>query len=404
MNVCFLSKSFSHTRGGIETYVRDMAEALTKVGHNVHIITLRSSVEKTHTGSLNEKTFIHEVKDNREPFRGSWRIDRMIPFLDICYSYKVYKLLSQLIKNYKIDIVESPDWLYEGYWFSFQRRSIPLIARFHGHISIFLYYYTKTMKRNLHNRIKWWQEKKQAVNADGISINSSFYAGIVKKNWLLDLRKIKIIPNGVNMDIFSFSPNRKNEDITLLYVGRLEENKGIGILCDALLDVYKEYPLVKTIFVGLDKQHERFKCSWRQFLNEKLKNFRVQFIDPVNRTELSKLYRESTVCIFPSLYEAFGITALEAMSCGRPVIATRTGGFPDMIQNLVNGILVSPGDIKELSSAIKMLINNSELRDKLGREARVAVENKFCIGKVAQMTIDFYRETISKFQTYTAPH
>lgn len=398
MNICYLSKTFGSTHGGIENYTYIMAKALSTKRHNIHIITCAN--KKLRNRNENEKgIYFHRVTDKYEPFRGSWRIDAVIPFLDFRYSCLVDKQLSNIHDKYGIDIVESPDWLYEGLRFSLRNKKIPLVVRLHGHISIFKYYNNNgSIRKNLHNRLKFYQERLQAINADGLSACSKNYASFIEKNWKINHKRIKIMPPAIDAEFFTAASFTEEKRPKILYVGRLEENKGVGILSDALRVITKDFKDIEVLFIGLDKKHEKYNCTWREYLKENLPDCKITFIDPIPSEKLIKYYQESTICVFPSLFEGFGIVALEAMACGRPVIATETGGFPEIISNGVNSLLVPPGDSNVLATKISELLNNKQLREYLGTNARKTIDERFNIKKVADKTLEFYKEVINRFK------
>ena len=158
--------------------------------------------------------------------------------------------------------------------------------------------------------------------------------------------KIEIVPNGV--DEF-FSPGGSEEDY-LLYAGTMEPRKGI----DDLLDVWRSLPAPRPRLVLSGDR------GWRTAVPEDEGVVSRGF---VTREELRDLYRGALAFIYPSKYEGFGLPPLEAMACGAPVVATRTGAIPDYAGDAA--LLVQPGDRAALRAAIVKVIENRSLRNEL---------------------------------------
>jgi glycosyltransferase involved in cell wall biosynthesis len=96
---------------------------------------------------------------------------------------------------------------------------------------------------------------------------------------------------------------------------------------------------------------------------------KVIFHGVVGLKDLEKFYSEADIFVLPSLYEPFGIVFAEAMSFGLPIIATRVGGIPELVEDGENGFLVPPKDVNSLADAIDKLVSDAELREKFGRRS-----------------------------------
>ena len=162
-------------------------------------------------------------------------------------------------------------------------------------------------------------------------------------------RLIEIVPNGV--DPF-FTPGGEEGD-SILFVGTLEPRKGL----DDLLAVYRSLPLPRPpLIVAGD-------AGWKT----RVEGDGVEVRGFVSREELRALYRGARVFVYPSRYEGFGIPPLEAMACGAPVVATRTGAIPEYAGDAA--LLVNPGDRDALRSALLRLLGDTSLRRDLGARA-----------------------------------
>ena len=122
---------------------------------------------------------------------------------------------------------------------------------------------------------------------------------------------------------------------------------------------------------------------------------RVHFTDHLPTDDLVKLYNQATLVVSPSLYEGFGLPAAEGMSTGSPVIATTGGAFPEIIDHNKTGWLVPPGDSRALADAIRKLMDDPGLRDRLGKAGRESVLERFSWRKAAEETVAVYEEILA---------
>jgi glycosyltransferase involved in cell wall biosynthesis len=157
--------------------------------------------------------------------------------------------------------------------------------------------------------------------------------------------KIEIVPNGV--DAF-FSPGGGEGDY-LLYVGTLEPRKGL----DDLLAVWRALPSRPRLIL----------CGAAGWGTKIAQEPGIELTGFVDRERLRALYRGARVFVYPSRYEGFGIPPLEAMACGAPVVATRTGAIPEYAEGAA--LLVDPGDRSALRDALTRLLASRALRDEL---------------------------------------
>lgn len=158
--------------------------------------------------------------------------------------------------------------------------------------------------------------------------------------------KIEIVPNGV--DEF-FSPGSGNGDF-ILFVGTLEPRKGI----DDLVSVWRSLPQPRPRLVLCGK------VGWRTRIGAEPG---IEITGFVSRERLRELYRSALVFVYPSRSEGFGIPPLEAMACGAPVLATRTGAIPDYAEGAA--LLIDPNDREALAAALRRLLGDAVLRDEL---------------------------------------
>ncbi|MBE0480221.1 MAG: glycosyltransferase family 4 protein, partial [Dehalococcoidia bacterium] len=121
---------------------------------------------------------------------------------------------------------------------------------------------------------------------------------------------------------------------------------------------------------------------------------RVHFTGRLTVDELVKHYCRSEIAVTASVYEGFGLPCAEAMSCGTPVIATRAGALPEIIGSDGAGILVPPADPESLAGAIRSLLGDKPMREKMGHAARKRIEEVFSWDVAARKTLAVYEEVL----------
>lgn len=165
----------------------------------------------------------------------------------------------------------------------------------------------------------------------------------------------------------SILPRRlqKSKEYKILYFGRMHVNKGIFLLLDAFQTLLLEYPSAHLTFVGEGSDKRKLQ---QQSIEWEMAN-RVHFLDSWNRQELySKIVQFNLFCL-PSFSEGAPCSILEAMSIGLPIVASRIGGIPEMIEDGKSGLLVSPNDKIALVKALSYFANNPAARNQMGRAA-----------------------------------
>jgi glycosyltransferase involved in cell wall biosynthesis len=185
--------------------------------------------------------------------------------------------------------------------------------------------------------------------ATRVACVSRAVADEVMRGFGVDASKIEVVPNGV--DEF-FTPSGDEGDY-ILFTGTLEPRKGVH----DLLEAWRMLPAPRPRLVLCGD------AGWGTHIAEEPG---VEVTGYVTRERLRELYRGARAFVYPSRYEGFGIPPLEAMACGAPVIATRTGAIPEFAEGAA--LLVEPGDVRALAAALARLLADATLR----RELRAA--------------------------------
>ncbi|MDO8461385.1 MAG: glycosyltransferase family 4 protein [Deltaproteobacteria bacterium] len=185
--------------------------------------------------------------------------------------------------------------------------------------------------------------------------------------------KLEIIPNGVDTHWSETHSGRidKYADGTpnILFLGRLDPRNGLDLLLDAFPQVLKKVPKARLIVIGDGPLRSFYEKKASPFLGEN-----VFFEGQINDTR-PEYFATSDVFCYPATKSAFSVTVLEAMACGKPVVATENKGFCDMMQNGVNGILVEQGRADKLAEALVQVLQDKNLAKKLSDNGREMIRN-----------------------------
>jgi len=213
--------------------------------------------------------------------------------------------------------------------------------------------------------------------------------------------KVVEIPNGVNIDYFAvpYSKDECRERLGLnngknvvLYLNALYPLKGPRILLKAIPKIMKEHKDTIFVFVGGGDVNKYKEISEEMGVRK-----HVRFTGYVEENVKPLYYNASDVFVLPSIetFESFGIVNLEAMACGVPLVASKIGGVPDVVKNGENGLLVPPKNSDALGDAIMSLLENEEIRKKMGKKGKEMVKN-YAWDKVAEMTGRVYEDLINE--------
>jgi len=172
----------------------------------------------------------------------------------------------------------------------------------------------------------------------------------------------------------------------ILYAGQLQPRKNIIKLLEAFALVHKQYADVSLVLVGVVRNKTYMEEMQKVIIKQNLKDA-VVFTGRIDDDKLRKLYSTAECFVYPSLFEGFGLPPLEAMQCGAPVIVSNTSSLPEVVGGA--GILINPESSSEIAEAIKQVLGDSALRDKMS-EASIKRAEFFSWEKTAQDTLKVY--------------
>jgi glycosyltransferase involved in cell wall biosynthesis len=206
--------------------------------------------------------------------------------------------------------------------------------------------------------------------------------------------KTKVIMGGVNMANYTRNPEKRAEidakfglkdKKVVLFTGRLTENKGVKYLIRAAKDIKGT-----VLILGGGAEKEKLENLIKA---EKIKNVIMGgYINPAKASLFHEFYERADVYVSPSVWEEpLGLTILEAMAAGTPVVATKKGGIVSVIKEGENGFFVRARNSKQIAETVNMLLVNDELRVKVSENARKTIENNFTWQKIASQFEEIYK-------------
>ena len=405
MRVCLISREYPPETGfgGIATFVRHLAHGLKENGHDVEVVCLAKETEKL-------------VDDN------GIKVHRVLPYqleggldaVNRCMPYSRYVLLATLglwRKFYELhqekpfDVAESPELLAESLYASVLR-VVPLVIRLYTP-------HSKFMAENLHNTAATFDhmflamlERVAMAGADVLTSPSRDLAEYISQDLPCPLENIAIVQNPIDPDEFCPEGEKALESDgreTVLFVGRLEERKGVHHLVAAIPTILKECPNTRFVIIGDDTNYaaggqRSVLADLKKSLADNKCEAAVTFIPRIPLSDLPKYYRSTDISVVPSLYDNSPYTCLEAMSCGRAVIGTSAGGTREYIEDGESGMIVPPKDPDAIAGAIIKLLKEPAYRKYLSENARRRVIDKFQRKKIAADTVELYEQAISRFK------
>jgi len=219
--------------------------------------------------------------------------------------------------------------------------------------------------------------------ADTVITVSNYTKNLLLKNYKCKEEKIVTIYNAVRHDLFYVAERSYNLNNLILYFGRLTPQKGPKFFVETAIKVAQEFPEVKFVLAGAGEEMDNLKRISGKFLNRNI------FFEGFVTTEKAReLYSKCDAFIIPAVSEPFGITVLEAMSAGAPVIASKTTGVAEALKNI---LVADFWDTDLIAEYVISLIKHRSLRKELGQNGKMEAL-KFTWDRTALNTLEVYRK------------
>ena len=378
--------------GGAQTHVSQLAQYMAEKGHSVGVMShLEGEKRKEIKNSKfqipnkfkiqNSKQKRNEIKFYSNPyFKNSYN-----PVLGL----KAMAEIGRAVDDFNPDIVHCHSTV-AGFWARLCiKNRIPTIFTAHG------WAFTEGVSFLRKNLIVW-AEKLAAKYCSKIICVSEYDKQLALKYKIVPEGKIITIHNGVEIDkakSLKRKAQNNNSKCKIVFVGRLAEPKDPILLIKTYNELTEEVKAKsEVLIVGEGEKRKELE----KFIKENKLNEKVKLFGSLSREKVFEILRESNIFVLTSNYEGFPITILEAMSCGLPIIASNVGGIREIVVS-ETGYLVNKLDIEAFKKALTELIENPELRERMGENARKKVEDNFSLEKML-------RETEKVYNVIMSPH
>jgi glycogen(starch) synthase len=373
--------------GGLARVVAQLGWKMAKQGWEVHVVTADHPGAAEH--EIDQGVHVHRVKTQTDPTPDFLTWVHKLNFGLLQYAIELHR------KN-PFDIVHAHDWMVcDAAWTMKKGFGVPLVATMHATESGRMKGVHSDLQRYIH-QMEW----RLTFEAWRVIVNSQHMQAELQNNFGMPADKISIVPNGIDPDIFDFEfdPTQMRHQYAadyekiVLYVGRMVMEKGVQVLLHSIPSIVYECPGTKFLLVGTGYYLDDLK-RMADGLNI---NHDVKFLGYVSDHDLLRLYKIADCVCIPSLYEPFGIVALEGMAAKVPVVTTDTGGLTDFVEHMANGITCYTDNTQSLSWGILQVLRNPDLAESLKEEAYKRVSTIYNWKTIAKHTLEVYEQVLAE--------
>jgi len=368
-----------YAHGGTEIAAYHLAQEMQRRGHQVEVFTTgRDGRSVLEVDKVNIHRYATQFRVASANF--SWGLIRGPQKVEVDLAHAHYNM---------------PYADYSALWYA-QKRGVPLVLTYHADAS-------ETSGSRLRNQLQTFYNRyllpRVLEEAEIIITTSKSY--VTESHHLEGYQeKIRVIPNGVNLEEFRTKLTKEEcrerlglplDKVIILFFGNLVPYKGPEILLRAFSEVYQDHDEIMLLYAGRGPLKDSLKSLARDLELED----EVVFTGYVDDQDKAIYYQATDIFCLPSVTraEAFGIVNLEAMASGLPIVASRLGGIPDLVQEGENGILFEPEAVDELARALLYLVDNPTERERMGRAGEIMAED-YSWAKIAQRTEKVYQELL----------
>jgi len=395
VKVCFISPEYLPLSGGTGAYVYYLSNELMKRGYSVCIVT---GYDQARDIRVSEKFSVFFLKTSKPPVVKSF-----------LFAGSSFRKLNSIRDRIRVDITHA---------------NLPLVPSFAVPAG-----FGKTLVSTVHST---WKGEAEAIRGEPygrLNANEKF---MVSFNWFLRIfeermlersnkiiavsdftrrellqyyevkeDKIRVIHNGVDVNKFQPNSDKRSakeelgfnpDDIIVLSVGRLYARKGLFTLIESMPAVTRKFPRAKFVISGKGQSNEMKKLvAHAQKLGVR---DNLVFTGYYPDRKLPRLYQAADVFAFSTFYENLPFAVLEALSTGLPVVTTRVGGIPEMIEDGKNGFLVQPFNSRELSDRILCFLEHPGAASEMAFLAREIIEERFDWRLIVKKVLKVYDEAL----------
>jgi glycogen(starch) synthase len=297
------------------------------------------------------------------------------------------------------DLVWAAEWSGSAWAYSRRRDAGPLVTQLHTSLTQVMEFWggwPRSLPKLLEFRAQDFLERRQTEHSDAIIAQTRAILEWTERLWDIAKLPVRILPSVLDVTrTRTLGEGLLPDDLPegrprIVFFGRLEPRKGLDILVQAMPLVWEEFPEARLIIFG--NGTEELARQLRRLAGSNAR--RLHLMGHRSSTELFPAVRAADVVALPSRWENFALSALETMALGRPVVLTTAGGAPEFCNDGVDALLVPPADSEALGLAIRRLLESTELRERLGKEAAKTAE-RYDVSAVAPRYLSYFDELLA---------
>lgn len=345
-------------------------------GHTLHVAAAAMNI----TGELPENVKLYPIKTRAASYLHRFE-----------YMVKVRQTFNEVRRRHKIDLIHQLNPVTTGVSLLLMGVGLPVVLGpfwpYWPHHQHDLENTGSALKRGVFKACSYQQQRRSA----GLIMSTpAALAKLHRPESVID--KVYNLPPGINAAAFTpnYSDAAREEEISILFLANLERNKGIFTLLDGFEIVAAALPRCRLLIAGAGSQLE----AVRHRVSRMACQSQISLLGNVERTRVAEVMRRSTVYCLPSYGEPFGMSALEAMACGKPVVATDAGGLAHLVTEQ-GGRKVPPENGQALADALLEILRSPELQEKMGRHNRRLVENVYSWERVTERLEAIYYDVLA---------
>lgn len=380
LTILIAAETYPPDVNGAAQFGYRLAKGMTGRGHDVHVLATRPSKGKSYSEFRDEAT-VHRVRSHSVPTHESFRIT---------FPWEIKKEIALLFDRVKPDVVhiQSHYMIGEHVLYEAVRRGVRIVATNHfmpENLNPFLPF--PQWFKDIVGRVSWRDMGKVMGQADVVTTPTPLAAKAMHDHAFL--RKVLPLSNGIDAAAYELKPGEEvpvNASPTVLFVGRLAEEKHIDVLIDAIsktpatLDVHLQVVGGGEVRPALEAQVKRLGLGDR-----------VRFLGLASDEELRRAYLSADLFCMPGTAELQSLVTLEAMSASTPVVLADAMALPHLVRDGENGYLFTPNDSDDLAAKITTVLSlPADERAAMGKVSRSMVENH-SIERTLQTFEDIYR-------------
>jgi glycogen(starch) synthase len=367
--------------GGIAAHVDGLARAMVRGGHEVVVLSLQR--HEPGTDPVPDDEVVDGVRVLRAATDLPWLPEGDLVARMASANHQIVALAARL-GDWRPDVVHAHDWLVA--WAGDTLKTLwdkPLVATIHatergrhgGHVP--------TGMPAAINAIEWWL----TYQAREVIACSKFMVREVVNGFELPVEKVHLVPNGVDPALWALpTKNAPKREALVVAWGRVQYEKGFQVLVRAVAELRQDLPHVRCIIAGRGSYLTELQT---QIDVEGVTDI-VDLAGFVPDDDLRAILQRAGCVIIPSLYEPFGIVALEGMAAGAPTIVARTGGLAEIVEGTGAGMLFEPGNHHDLAQRIREVLTDAKVATGMRKKAAKLITDHYTWEAIAVSTIGVY--------------